>query len=53
MKKFCLMFFLISLKANAGVFYPIMNMSNVNSEMCVAANIKNYYLKYTFKIISV
>lgn len=40
MKKFCLMFLLLSLKANAGVFYPIMNMSNVNSEMCVAANIK-------------
>ena len=38
MKKFCLIFLFISLKANAWMFYPSMNLSNANPTMCVSAS---------------
>jgi hypothetical protein len=38
MKKFGLIFLFISLKANAWMFYPSMNLSNANPTMCVPAS---------------
>jgi hypothetical protein len=40
MKKLVLVFLLLSLKVNAWVLYPSMNVSNANSDMCIAANSK-------------
>jgi len=40
MKKLVLVFLLLSLKVNAWVLYPSMNVSNANSEMWIAANSK-------------